>query len=292
MTGQIVSKRRPLQDFVLAGRWRFDSVVGSGGDGTVYLANDERTRRQVAIKVYDSLVGYERDHIAETIDREAAVTSQVAGPYLVQVIAHGIARARGGRQTAYMVMEYLEGESLRSFMQRYPDGVPFALGYPIFRRILQAVSAIHKAGYVHLDLKPENIRLITPSLKGLEPAVKIYDFGNTRPVEQADSIGDKATPLYASPELCQRLPGLGYHSDVYSLGILFYEFFVGYPPLPEGEPIEIVAYHVFEELDPIPEGKLPPSADELFRAVTDKEPDTRIRSAQEFLERFEALGGH
>src|SRR5690606_32467892 len=105
-------------NIVLQGRWRFVSRIGRGGDGTVYLAHDQQTDQKVAIKVYDSMVGADVEAIRAKLDEEAAISQATRSPFLVQVIKYGIAKTAGGHNAGYMVMEYLEGRTLRAELER------------------------------------------------------------------------------------------------------------------------------------------------------------------------------
>lgn len=280
-----------LGDFVLADRWQFSEIIGAGSDGTVYLAHDRATSEDVAIKVYDSLLGHGADEIARRVEAEANVSKVVGSPSVVQVIAHGLAPAAGGRYTAYLVMELLRGETLRALMDRYPRGMPEHLVLEVMGQVLRAVDTLHRRRLVHFDLKPENIFLLDATLvaSGHVP-VKVLDLTNVRAAESSlHSVVARGTPLYASPELCQRATGVGPASDVYSLGVTIYEMLTGRTPLQSGTAAQIVAQHVFGRLDDLPPRLKGTAMEQLYRRATWREPSQRFRDAAQMLQALDAI---
>lgn len=271
-----MSEQRTLRDFVLAGRWRFERVIGAGADGTVYLALDMHSSERVAIKVYDSLVDVDPAIVTHRIESEANLVQQANSPWLVQFIQHGVARARGGKRAAYAVMEYLDGISLQHWMQTATPGS--LASFQLFGRILCCVDALHNAGWVHLDIKPDNLFVMARLHASAAGSVKLFDFVNARLVSQAFTVGARGTPLYASPELCSRSGDVGMPSDVYSLGILFYELMAGRPPMPMDSIEQIVSTHVYGQLDPMPE-HLPEWARVFYRKSTARHSASRFPDA-------------
>lgn len=281
----------PLSSFVLDGRWRFQAQVGYGADGTVYLANDEHTGEKVAIKVYDSLVGKEADRIREKIAEEASISTGVDSPFLVRVIQWGTAIGQGGVDAGYMVMEFLEGETLRDVHERRVVQMTPNEAMEMLRLVLFAVNSLHRQGYVHRDLKPENIFVLaphTPEAKRIP--VKIFDFGAAKPVDKAHIGTARGTPIYVSPEVVQRAPRVSYQADVYSLGIILYELLVGRPPLnPVLPTAQLVAQHVYGELDPLPAPFDRMPINDVYRRATRKNADARYRDAGAMLTALSAI---
>jgi serine/threonine-protein kinase len=271
-----MSEQRTLRDFVLAGRWRFERVIGAGSDGTVYLALDVHTTERVAIKVYDSLVDVDPAIVTHRIESEANLVQQADSPWLVKFIQLGVTRARGGKRAAYAVLEYLVGIPLQNWMAA---ATPASLAsFQIFGRILYCVDALHSAGWVHLDIKPENLFVMARLHTHATGSVKLFDFVNARMVSQAFTVGARGTPLYASPELCSRSGDVGMPADVYSLGILLYELMAGRSPIPTDSIEQIVSTHVYGHLDPMPR-HLPEWARAFYRKSTARHPADRFPDA-------------
>ncbi len=280
-----------LSDFVLEGRWRFQAQLGYGADGTVYLAVDEQNGEKVAIKVYDSLVGHEAEHVRAKIAGEAEISTGIDSPFLVRVIKYGLAPGEGGVDAGYMVMEYLEGETLREVMERRVAPMAPNEAVELARLILFAVNSLHRQGYVHQDLKPENIFILQPHTEEAKRIpVKIFDFGAARPVSKAHLVPARGTPIYAAPEVAQRAPRIGFQSDVYSLGITLFEMIAGIPPVDAtATPAQIVAQHCFGELESMPDllDGLPIA--DIYRKATQKDPEQRYRDAGAMLTALSAL---
>lgn len=272
---------RTIKDYVLAGTWRFESIVGRGADGTVYRAHEMATGRPVAIKVYDSLVDHELREIERRIAHESALIRHVASPHMVEFIASGVARARGGRHTAYLVMEFLAGQSLREWLHAFGVRASGTVPYPIFLEVLRAVHTMHVHRVAHLDLKPENLVVLAPESSS-KAKIKILDLGASRiegPVDPARA--SRGTPVYASPEQCLRSGDVGPASDVYSLGILLYEIVTGTIPLDGDSPEAFVSQHAFGRIHSFPRVDGLDAVARIYRRATALEPWRRYKTAGE-----------
>lgn len=270
-----------LSRFVLQGRWRFQQVIGRGADGTVYLAKDERAGTPVAVKVYDSLIGKHGARVREKIAEEAQVARAVTSPHLVQVLDWGVAPAEGGAEAGFIVMEYLEGEPLRDVLERRRAPMPLDDVVRILRGVLRAVASLHDNGYLHRDLKPENVFVLRQP-QG-EVAVKLFDLGAIRSVEQAHVGAARGTPLYVAPEVARRAGRIGRQSDVYSTGVMLYELLVGRPPVADhATPAQIVAQHVYGQLDALPPEWSAAAIGDVYRRATARDPSRRYRDASAF----------
>jgi serine/threonine protein kinase len=264
---------------LLEGRWRFDRVLGQGAEGTVYLAYDVVSNTPCAVKVYDALVGQEPEHIAALVATEVAIGQKVGSPWLVRTIAFGLAPVAGGGSTAYVVMEFLKGRTLRAYLDKRGRAQNDDEARGILLNVLEAVDTLHRAGYVHLDLKPENIFLLDRDAIGPEsPAVRIFDFASAA-VAGAAQRRARGTPYYASPEVCVRSGDIGKASDVYSLGIITFELFVGRTPIQRGTAEQIVAVHAFGQLDAWPQTPFRYALGPVFRRATLREPWQRYADA-------------
>ncbi len=237
--------------------------------GIVYLAQDEVLDRPVAIKVVgeSNLDAKGRARLL----REARLAAQLNHPNIVAIHDAGETG-----DTAYIAMEYIEGQSLYEQPPReLPEIVPIAV------QLCTALAHAHSQGIVHRDLKPENILLTA------EGAVKLTDFGlATSRAFRITSDGVIAgTVYYLAPEVLQRQPIDG-RADLYALGVLLYEWCTGQVPFTASEPLAIITQHLFTPAVP-PRAKaphLPQALDELILRLLAKSPADRPASASEVLE--------
>ena len=207
----------------LADRYRFERQIGQGGMGVVYLAQDLKHDRSVAIKVLRPgvamLLGPDR------FLREIGIAAQLNHPHIIPLHDSGEA---GGH--LYYVMPFISGETLRERLQRaQPLSLDQALG--IVRQVATALAHAHGRGVVHRDIKPSNILLN-------EGFALVADFGLARPVSRADddeisSVGlPIGTPRYMSPEQAVGAPSVDGRSDLYSLGLVLREVLAGIENVP------------------------------------------------------------
>lgn len=216
-------------------------VLGAGGMGQVFLGNDTRLRRRVALKrLFSSPAAGEDVHSA--IMREARAAARITHPNVAAV--YDVLEHEG---RAFIVMEYVEGESLATRLTR--GRLPIDRVIANGRQLADALTAAHARGVIHSDLKPSNIHFAP------DGAVKILDFGIARAVSTATastrtSSGTTAitaemtkiragTPAYMSPEQMMGHP-LDGRSDVYSLGVVLYEMATGHRPFTTTDPLELI----------------------------------------------------
>ena len=205
----------------LADRYRIKREIGSGGMATVYLAQDLKHDRQVAVKVL-------RPELATSLGTERflaeiRLTARLQHPHIVPLFDSGEADA-----FLYYVMPYIEGESLRAQLEREQRlDVPWMLA--IARPVAQALAAAHEVGVVHRDIKPENILLSRghPFVTDFGIARAVSIAGGERLTATGVSVG---TPAYMSPEQVLGEESIDERSDVYSLGCVIYEMLSGTPP--------------------------------------------------------------
>jgi hypothetical protein len=218
----------------IEGRYRLDKLLGRGGMGAVYQAEDLRLHRNVAVKILGSSFFGEAQALRR-FEHEAQTSARLIHPNIITVHDYGVLNTGG----AYLVMELVAGETLRSILQR--DGsVRAMLTADWLEQILAAVGAAHAAGVIHRDLKPDNI-FITDGDKGQKVA-KVLDFGlaKIKQLEGGDSASPTAVPLttpgavmgtfgYMAPE--QLLGGVvSERSDLFSLGVITVEMLTGQRP--------------------------------------------------------------
>jgi predicted Ser/Thr protein kinase len=262
-------------------------LLGRGGMGSVYLATQKRLNRPVAIKVLLShLVG--SSSMRNRFEREARIVARLRHPAIVTIHDFGVL-ASGH---AYLVMEYLDGETLRKVIGSGPQTLPAAMA--ILRPVGEAIDAAHSAGIVHRDLKPENIMLVRDH--GSLPAPRVLDFGLAKMsspigedeatfVQSGHSAGVVGTLMYMAPEVLSG-HAADAKADQYSLGLIAYELLAGEHPLGHSTDLaSVVRGHTDLPLIPITDRvpNLPrPVADALHRALS-KKADQRFASVGEFI---------
>src|SRR5438270_730786 len=205
----------------LRDRYRIDRAIGSGGMATVYLAQDLRHERFVALKVLNPELGAVLG--GERFLAEIRVTAHLQHPNLLPLFDSGEANG-----LLYYVMPFVEGESLRSRLSRERQ-LPLAEAIHIATSIAGALEYAHTRGVVHRDLKPENILIQAgePLVTDFGIALAVSNAGGARVTQTGISLG---TPHYMSPEQATGDRGIDRRSDVYSLGAVLYEMLVGDPP--------------------------------------------------------------
>src|SRR5215217_2357661 len=207
---------------ILTDRYRIKRQLGQGGMATVYLADDLKLEREVALKVLRPELGAVLG--SERFLAEVRITARLDHPHILTLIDSGEA---GG--ILYYVLPYVRGESLRAKLNREKQlGVDDALS--ITRQIASALDYAHSHGVVHRDIKPENILLHEGEavLADFGIALAVKEAGGNRLTETGLSLG---TPQYMSPEQATGDRALDKRSDIYSLGAVFYEMISGEPPV-------------------------------------------------------------
>ena len=276
--------RRRLQA-VLAGRYTIERELGQGGMATVFLAQDVRLGRAVAIKLLDpaltSTIGVER------FLREIAITARLNHPHILSLIESG---QEGG--LVYYVMPHIEGESLRDRLRREP---PVSVGGAawIAREVADALTYAHGRGVIHRDIKPENILLS-------DGHAWVADFGIARAIETcADSVGKAltvtglpiGTPAYMSPEQVEGRPDVDGRSDVYSLGCVLFELLVGRPPFLGRSARAVMQQHVATPPPSLAELRpdLSPQLTAVVERAISKDPRERFQTAKAFGEELQLI---
>ncbi|MCA8969383.1 MAG: protein kinase [Planctomycetes bacterium] len=239
------------------GRYRLLEVVGSGGIGVVYRAEQDRPRRIVALKLIQP--GAVRPETLRRFGREAEYLGRFAHPGIAQVFDAGTFEANHGDQ-AYIAMEFVDGEPITHFARRH--GLSVSDRIDLITQCCDAAQHAHDRGVLHRDLKPANL-LIT-QIADARPCVKVLDFGIARATEDEAGSGDSlltstgqllGTLPYMSPEQLDGRPVDG-KSDVYALGAVLYEILCGRVPLeldglPLTEALRVVMHESPRELGQI-----------------------------------------
>jgi serine/threonine-protein kinase len=291
MVGQVIAHYRLLKQ------------VGSGGMGAVYEATDERFGTRVAVKLLRSDFNDNREAITRFIN-EAAAANLVAHPSLVKVLDSG--QLADG--TAYLVMEFLEGDTLSQRLRRYRGAMPESDVRRIGWQLASGLAAAHKKSIVHRDLKPGNIMLVSDEADAAQGSpherAKILDFGIAKLDVRSLNLDDPqtragtlmGTPYYMSPEQCRGAAKVDDRSDVYSLGVIFFQMLTGRLPFMPGEDGDgegaVLAKHVYEA-PPKPRDLNPVVSDAMQTLVLDmlkKDRATRPSMA-EVCSRLEEMSG-
>ena len=263
---------------LIDGRYQLIRHMASGGMATIYEGLDTRLDRKVAVKIMHPHLAQDEQFVERFI-REAKASAALSHPNIVSVQDQGW--NQNGTPAVFLVMELVEGHTLREYLNEQ-GALSVASGIQFLLPVLSALSAAHKLGIVHRDIKPDNI------LISKEGRIKIADFGlakgpllgTTVTAESSIVLGSVS---YLSPEQVQR--GIAdARSDVYSAAITAFEIFTGEKPYAGEEPIQIAYMHVNERV-PLMSTKrsgIPPELDQLIYRASNSDPDARPRDGSEF----------
>ncbi len=279
------------------GAYRVVKKLGEGGMGAVYLAEHTLIGRRAAVKVLQPAMSANQD-IVQRFFNEARAATAIADPGIVQIFDFGY-HTDG---SAYIVMEFLEGEALDSRLKRLGRLAPDD-ALRIVRQVASSLAAAHRAGIVHRDLKPENIFLVPDREVASGERAKILDFGIAKLTGNASLGGDSklktataaimGTPMYMSPEQCRGAGHVDARSDQYSLGCVLFHLLTGRMPF-DGEGVgEIIAHHMMSTPPP-PSTLAPglsPALDALVLRLLAKRPEERFATASELADACGALLG-
>src|SRR5689334_11146375 len=278
----------------LAGRYTVDRELGRGGMSTVYLADDLKHRRKVAIKVLrpelGALLGPER------FTREIRIAAGLTHPHILPLYDSGAAGQQGGAadQLLWFTMPFVRGESLRQKLSREKQ-LPVEEAIRIVRQVASALDYAHAHGLIHRDIKPENILIH-------EGEAMVTDFG-IAVASEADTTGDAESRLtdtgislgtaeYMSPEQAAGERVLDARSDVYSLGCVLYELLTGEPPHSGPNAVAVMAKR-FTEPAPRVRRLRPSVSNVIEQAITRAlalDPADRFPTAGAFAEALAAVG--
>lgn len=280
MTGplQTPTPDLPSPTTIVGGRYRVERRLGAGGMATVDLARDLELDRPVALKrLHPHLV---TDQTVDRFRREARAAARLRDPGVVVVHDWGF-----DDDIPYLVMEVVEGPSLRSALDRRGRLTP-GEALAVLAPAIAGLAAAHREGLVHRDVTPGNV------LVSHDGASKMADFGLARPTASAAMTVPDAvvgSPHYLSPEAA-RGERLDARSDVFSLGCVLYECLTGRPPF-DGGTAAVIATKRLEERVPAPSDAVPglsSDLDEVVRIATEPDPDDRYEDAEDLLADLQA----
>ncbi len=258
--------------------FRLKRLIGQGGMAQVYYGWDVKLQRPVAVKVIDARYR-DRPSYAERFVREAQAVASWRHEHIIQVY---YADEEDGLY--YFAMEYIDGQSLAQMLEKQRGPLPQEEVLRIGQAVAGALDYAHQQGVIHRDIKPANILLAK------DGRVVLTDFGLALDMHQG-SIGEAfGTPHYISPEQARRSADAVPQSDIYSLGVVFYEMLTGAVPFDDPSPTSVALQHITQA--PPPPREVNPDLNAATEAVIlealEKRPEARPRTAGALVEALEA----
>ncbi len=263
-------------------RYRIEKVIGVGGMAIVFKAEDRLMNRTVAIKMLKNDVADDPEALRRFINESKAV-AMLSHENIVNIYDVSV---KGN--TKYIVMEYIEGITLKAFLKHKGGSLSWRETLNISEQILRALEHAHSKGVIHRDIKPQNIMLLKNGL------IKVADFGIAKlPNNDTFTVTDQAigTVNYISPEQAMNEEPIDERSDLYSVGVLMYELSCGELPFSGDTPVSIAYKHVNEiprhprEIKP----DMPQGLDQIIMRAMEKSPEMRYQSAKQMLTHITAL---
>jgi eukaryotic-like serine/threonine-protein kinase len=269
------SKTLPMEYF---GEYKLLEKLGEGGMGSVFKAQETLANRVVALKVLRKNFAGNTSFV-ERFDREAKLAGALMHPNIVA--CHNAGTSRG---VQYMVMEFIDGETMKQRINSEGGKLPEKEALKIVREVANGLSHAQSKGVVHRDIKPDNILL------GNDGTVKVSDFGTAKSFLDEESLTQTGvvigTPHYISPEQVRAAKDIDHRADLYSLGATLYHALTGRVPFDAPTALEIMRKHLQEELEN-PADICPGLSGEAIQIVTKlmaKLPAERYQSAEELAE--------
>lgn len=265
-----------------------ERLLGTGGLGSVWLARHGLLDAQCAIKVLDREIAKAQPEYVKRFVREAKLASRIQHPHLVAVRDVGY---DSGRDLYFLVMEYVEGDTLRMAIA-LGGPMPEAEAAGIVLQMADVLANAQRYGLVHRDLKPENV-MITPG-----GSVKLLDLGVAKVSSRVDSLRTMAdsvfgTANYIAPEQAVDSSSVDPRADIYSLGVILFELLAGRRPYAGDTPVEVLKFLL--GADPVPDVRtfapsVSPALATLVAKMCAKDPERRFTSPGEMIEAFHAAG--
>ncbi len=262
-------------DKVVAGRYKLTSLIGQGGMADVYKAEDMILKRTVAVKIMRSSLTGDLVYVTR-FHREASAAAALSHKNIVEIYDVG-----DENDEYYIVMEYVPGQTLKELIHKR-GAVHYVEAVDIMKQVVAVTAKAHSMGIIHRDLKPQNI-MVTDS-----GVVKIGDFGiasiqSLSQVTQTDTI--MGSLHYLAPEIARGEKATA-QSDIYALGIVFYELLRGEVPFNGESPVNIALKHMRDEIPSVKEfnPSIPQSVENIIIKATAKNVNDRYQTANEVLE--------
>lgn len=254
---------------LIDGRYRIERKIGEGGMSIVYEANDIISKKQVAIKIIKDDMMSNAINLSR-FEREARAAASLSHPNIVRVVSLGTYEGR-----PYMANEYINGKNLREVLDVRGHFTPLE-ACDIMYQLTSAIIHAHEHNVIHRDIKPQNVYLTS------DGTIKLGDFGiatfeNSARLTRSETIIGSAH--YLAPEISKGQPAT-YLSDVYSLGVTFFELITGKVPFEADTPISVAIKHIKEKF-PSPRRIIPSTPSEIERIIlkaTNKNPSSRYKT--------------
>ncbi len=263
------------------GTYRLLRSLGGTGMSRVYLAEQATGNKQFAVKVLrdQNFNQAALDVVVKRFVQEARLVSRLHHPHIVDVVDFGVSDG-----LAYLVMDYLDGESLRETLKRHGP-LPWTRVLPMFLHICDALEAAHAKGVLHRDLKPSNCFRVRHATG--DDFIKVCDFGLARIIDE-DLPGGLlaggvllATPEYMAPELIRGAKPDA-RVDIYGVGVLLYELLTGTCPFSSGKQTAVLAMQLLDTAIPprrvVPEANIPSSVERVIMRALSKDPEDRFQN--------------
>lgn len=264
----------------LGGRYRIEKQIGIGGMAVVFRAYDPVIQRYVAVKMLKEDVARDEAAVKRFINESKAV-AMLSHPNIVSIYDVSVSG-----EYKYIVMEYIEGITLKSYMSQ-KGALPLDEVIHYSRQILSALAHAHGKGIIHRDIKPQNIMLLK------DGKIKVTDFGIAKlPNAETVTMTDKAigTVYYISPEQASGL-AIDTRSDLYSMGVVMYEMASGKLPFVAETPVSVALMQVNSEPTPPTEinPEIPKGMEQIILTAMEKSADARFSTADQMLSRLNIL---
>lgn len=270
------------------GRYEIEEQIGRGGMASVYRAKDTELERTVAVKTMSTALAAEASG-RERFRREARAVARLSHPNVVAVFDVREEALPAG-PLPYLVMEYVDGETLAARMPSDPSRAGLDQALRITAEILAALAASHARGMVHRDIKPANVMVCR------DGTVKVMDFGIAHALEAPGAALTRTgtaigTPHYMSPEQFEGRRGIDGRSDLYSLGVVLFELLTGAVPFDADSGFQVGYQHVTKPPPTLGErgAQVPAEVEALVSRALAKEPADRFADADEMREEIERL---
>ena len=267
----------------LSDRYAIQRELGAGGMATVYLADDLKHHRKVAVKVLRpelaAVLG------AERFLKEVEVTANLQHPHILPLFDSGEVAG-----FLYYVMPYVEGESLRTRLDRERE-LPVQESLRILREVVDALAKAHRQGVVHRDIKPDNVMLS-------DSHAMVTDFGVAKAVSEATGAQQMTTagialgtPAYMAPEQAVADPNIDHRADIYAVGVMAYEMLAGHAPFQGSTAQSVLSQQVTETPEPVTKHRsvVAPALNAAVMKCLEKKPADRWQTAEELLHEIELL---